>query len=139
MVDFQHKTHLDAPALVAERGSSTLLSPRSAASSEKLKIGSEACPSRQSCPRWVTSDRAYGQAARPDVRYTFNSDQTAKCRKGPFADMALKAAGARGALIASSTSALTATQPLDGTRSFVPKSHLLATSGAHVESPKNKV
>ena len=33
-----------------------------------------------------TSDRAFGPPARPDVRYTSNSDQTAKCREGPCVD-----------------------------------------------------
>ena len=37
--------------------------------------------------RWVTSDRAFGPPARPDVRYTSNSDQTAKCREGPISDI----------------------------------------------------
>ena len=35
----------------------------------------------------VTSDRAFGPPARPDVRCTSNSDQTAKCREGPGTDL----------------------------------------------------
>jgi len=34
----------------------------------------------------VTSDRAFGPPARPNVRYTSNSDQTAKCREVPRPD-----------------------------------------------------
>src|SRR4249920_900133 len=48
-----------------------------------------ACNTRPVHTDWVTSDQAFGPPARLDVRYTSNSDQTAKCREGPQGDIGM--------------------------------------------------